>query len=483
MKHLSLLVGVAFSGTAVAQDRPAPVDLAITHANVVDVESGRLLRDHTVLVRGGRIASVSPSGQRRVPQRARVVNADGGYLIPGLWDAHTHVTFAGERALPVYAAHGVTSIRDLGGRLSDLLALRARVAAGSLVGPALYVAGPNLEGAWWLDLVVRMAASDSILRSYPFLEASPRYRIATPADARAAVDSLRRLGVDVIKFRNLRGDEFRALASEARLQGVPLVGHAPRDVALSEAADLGMGSIEHMETVVLRLGDAPPAERSAQFAWLARRGTAITATLVTDIAYRQTPDSVAYAVIADTLNLIDPRRRFLSPEMLAFWKFGLDLKTLERPSDWAASHRRQLADLRLAHAAGVPILVGTDLGASLVYPGSSVHEEMRLLVEEGGMPSMEVLRGATLYPARTLGLAGSVGAIAVGREADLVLLDANPLDDIRNTQRIRAVVLDGRYLDRDELDGLLERAAAPPSRATTTRATADPFGINGEAAP
>jgi imidazolonepropionase-like amidohydrolase len=454
------VLGLALSSSAVAQARPAPA-LAITHAAVVDVEGGRVLPDHTVLVSGGRIVSVAPSADLPLPAGARVVDARGGYLVPGLWDAHVHVSFAGERALPAYVANGVTSIRDLGGRLSDLLALRGCVQAGTLVGPSLYVAGPNLESAWWLDLVVRLIGSDSVLREYPFLEVSPRYRVGGPAEARVAVDSLRGMGVDVIKFRNLQGDEFRAVADEARRAGVPLVGHAPRGVALSEMAELGMASIEHVETVGFSLGDASPAQRSEQFERMARRGTAITATLVTDVAYRQTPDSLAYAVIADTLNRIDPRRRYLSEELLAFWKFGLDLKKLEGPNDWAASHRRQVADLRLAHRAGVPILVGTDFGASLIYPGFSVHEELRLLVEEGGLSPLDALRGATLYPARAMGLAGSAGVIAAGHRADLVLLDANPLDDIGNTRRIRAVVLDGRYLNRGELDGLLERAAAP----------------------
>ncbi len=453
-----LLLGLAMVAAGAAWRGRAPGDLALTHASVVDVESGLVLRDRTVLVRGGRIVWVARAGERGVPAGARVVDAAGRFLVPGLWDAHTHISFAGPRAFPVYAANGVTSVRDLGGRLPDLLAWRRRVDAGTLVGPRLYLAGPTLEGSWWLDRVLRLTTSDSLLGSFPFLQVSPRYRVASAAEARAAVDSLRRLGVDLAKFRNVRGDEFRALASEARRRGMPLVGHAPGNVPIGEAADSGMRSIEHMETVTLSLGSAPPAQRRAQLARLARRGTAITATLFTDIAYRQTPDSVAYAVIADTLNRIDPRRRHLSPELLAFWKFGLDLKKLEGPADWAGSQRRQLADLRLAREAGVPILVGTDLGVSLVYPGSSVHEEMRVLVEQGGLTPLEALRGATLYAARAMGVERSAGTVAAGREADLVLLDANPLDDIRNTQRIRAVVLRGRYLDRRALDALL---AAP----------------------
>ncbi|MBW3630654.1 MAG: amidohydrolase family protein [Gemmatimonadetes bacterium] len=459
---LALLPACAHS---VGRDpRRGPTDLALAHVTVVDVESGRLLPDHTVLVRGGRIAQVSPSHLARIPAGAQVIAARGKYLIPGLWDAHSHITVAGESAFPVYVANGVTSVRDLGGRLSELLDWRRQVDAGVLTGPDLYVAGPNLEGSWWLDAVIKFAAADSLLSSFPFLEISPRYRIASPSEARLAVDSLRRLGVDMIKSRNLRGDEFRALASEARRLGIPLVGHAPRDIPLTEAADSGMRSIEHMETVMLRLGNASPEERRAVFAHLARAGTAITTTLVTDVAYRQTPDSVAYAVIADTLNRIDHRRRFLSSGLLAYWKFGLDTKIIEGPHDWAESHRRQLADLRLAREAGVPILVGSDLGVSLVYPGSSVHEELQLLVEQGGLDPLEALRGATVYPARTLGLSDSVGMIASGREADFVLLDANPLDNIRNTQRISGVVLDGRYFDRRGLDRLIteaERIANP----------------------
>ncbi len=462
--HLLLFALVAACAPARTGSAPGPARLALTHVSVVDVETGRLLPDHMVLIAGNRITQVSPSRQTRVPAGARVVDARGKYLIPGLWDAHTHITYAGEIAFPAYVANGVTSARDLGGRLPELLAWRGKVKAGSLVGPDLYLAGPNLEGAWWLDGVMEFAATDSILRSFPFLEASPRYRIASPEGARVAVDSLLRLNVDMIKFRNLRGDEFRALASEARRKGVPLVGHAPGGVTLAEAADSGMRSIEHMETVMLKLGNANETERRAQLAHLARAGTAITATLVTDIAYRQTPDSLAYAVIADTLNRIDLRRRFLSRELLAFWKFGLDTKSFEGPNDWAASHRKQLADLRLAREAGVPILVGTDLGVSLVYPGFSVHEELRLLVEEGGFPAIEALRGATVYPARTLGVADSVGTIAMGRQADLVLLDANPLEDIRNTQKIRAVVLNGRYLDRQVLDRLLSEAETAAHR-------------------
>ncbi len=440
--------------------------LAITHVTVVDVTprttAAATRRDQTVVIVAGRITDVGLANRVDVPRGARVVDGRNRYLIPGLWDAHAHVTSGGEAALAAYVANGVTTVRDLGGRLPELTRWRQAIRAGTSVGPRLLLAGPNLEGAWWLDAVVGFLASDTSFRSFDFLERSPRYRVASPADAPKVVDSLIRLGVDLIKSRNLRGDEFRAVAAEARRRGIPMVGHAPIQVSIGEAAEAGFRSFEHSETVTLRLGDASDSARRAELARVARVGSAITATLVTDVAYRQTPDSIAYAVLADTGGVHERRRRYLARELLEAWRFGLDTKRLEGPrsaASWAESHRRQVADTRLAHAAGVPLLVGTDLGVSLVYPGFSVHDEMRLLVQEVGLTPLEALRAATLAPARTMGMADSLGLVAPGKVADLVLLDADPLRDVVNTTRIGAVLVGGRLLARADLDRLLDEAA------------------------
>lgn len=435
--------------------------IAITHVTLItpDGAGAAQVFDQTVVIHNGIITAQGRSVHAvNPPPDAIVIEGRGKFLMPGLWDAHAHLSHAGPAALAAYVANGVTSVRDLGGRIDRLFQWRRQIENGELVGPRLFVAGPNIEGAWWLDAVTALLRRDSALAVYPFFENSPRMRLADAADAARVVDSLAALDVDYIKFRNLRADEFRAVAAAARRRGLPLVGHAPARLSLAEAADSGVVSIEHMETVMIRLGDADSATRHRQFAALARSGIAITATLVTDQAYRQTPDSVAHAALADTSGVHDPRRRLLSAELRAAWKFGLDTKRIERPNDWAASHRRQVADLRIADAAGVPILVGTDLGVSLVYPGSSVHEELRLLVEVGGLTPREALRGATELPARSLRRDGVSARIAVGERADLVLVAADPLEDIRNTTRIDAVIVNGRLFDRQGISRLMESA-------------------------
>ena len=443
------------------RDARANAPIAITHVTLIALDDAGENRavDQTVVIENGRITAVGRAVHEVVPPvGAKIVDGRGRFLIPGLWDAHAHLSHAGPAALAAYVAHGVTSVRDLGGRLDRVLAWRRRIENGELVGPRLFTAGPNVEGAWWLDMVTGFLQRDSALNVSPFLENSPRMRLADASDAIRVVDSLAQLGVDYIKFRNVRADEFRAIAAGARRRGLPLMGHAPAGVPLADAAEAGVASIEHMETVMIRLGDADSAARHAQLAAVARAGTAITATLVTDQAFRQTPDSLGYAAIADTRGSQDSRRRLLSADLRAAWKFGLDTKRVEGPNDWAAARRRQLSDLRIAAAAGVPILVGTDLGVALVYPGSSVHEEMRLLVEEGGLTPYEALRGATTLTAASLRDSTVSSRIRAGQRADLVLLAADPLEDIRNSTGIEAVIVNGQLFERQDIQDLIETA-------------------------
>ncbi|MGE0404927.1 MAG: amidohydrolase family protein [Candidatus Korobacteraceae bacterium] len=448
--------------TSVGAQTGASETLAITAVTIVDVTandaSSALRSGQTVIVHRGKITHVGPTGKVTVPRGAQYVDGRGKYLVPGLWDAHVHLSNTGPSALPAYVANGITSVRDLGGSISDFRTWERQFKDGSLVGPRLFKAGPNIEGAWWLDRALAVMASDPALAKFPMLKFSPRERLDGPKDASRAVGAIAALSVDVVKFRNLRPSEFQAVAAEAKKRGLPLAGHMPRGVSIGEAAEQGLRSLEHAESVTLSLGDADDIARRAQFRRVASAGAAITPTLVSDVAYRQTPDDSARKIISDTANRIDPRRRYVARQLLDGWNFGLASKRFDPVIDWAESHRRQVADMHRAFQAGVPLLVGTDLGTSLIYPGFSVHEELQLLVREVRLSPFEALRAATINPARNLGLADTTRGIAVGQRADLVLLDADPLQDIQNATRIRGVVLNGRFLSRANLDTLLMTA-------------------------
>lgn len=455
-------IAKSVTGSSVEAQRAAGGTLAITAVTIIDVTANDLssarLSQQTVIVDRGEITRVGPSGSVAVPRGVQRVDGRGKYLIPGLWDAHVHLSTAGSSALPAYVANGITTVRDLGGVISDFRTWEQQIRDGALAGMRLFKAGPNIEGAWWLDPVLALMRSDPALARFPMLQFSPRERLDGPKDASRAVGAIAALGVDLIKFRNLRAGEFRAVAAEAKQRGLPVAGHLPRGVSIGEAAEQGLRSLEHAESVALSLGDADDMERRAQFRRVASSGAAITPTLVSDVKYRQTSDDTARAIINDTANRIDPRRRYIARQLLDAWSFGLETKRFDPVVDWAESHRRQVADMQRAVQAGVQLLVGTDLGVSLVYPGFSVHEELELLVREVRLSPLESLRAATINPARNLGRPDTMRGVATGERADLVLLDADPLEDIRNSGRIRGVVLYGRFLSRATLDGLLMTA-------------------------
>ena len=334
-----------------------------------------------------------------------------------------------------------------------------------MVGPRIHLAGLNIESAEWINMVNRIRAEDQKMsvidrirgrrppENFPIWEWSPRFAMASPTDAAPAVDTAVKAGMDVVKFRNLPADEFRALVAEANRRGLPVAGHAPRDVTLADAAEAGLRSLEHGANLSSLL-NLSPSERAEQYRRIARSGMFVTPTLVSDGMWA--PDSLVLAVIADSEGRMDPRRRNVSAHQLDIWRSGMQGRNKPVRATHDSAFAAEIGLVQAAHRAGVPLLAGTDVGTLLSYPGSSLHEELVLLVDRVGLTPLEALRAAILNPARFFGLEKDVGLIAPGMRADLVLLRGDPLRDIRNIREIEGVAAGGRYLDSAALVSLRE---------------------------
>jgi len=439
-----------------ARHRPSSKIVVLAHVTVVDLRSGQLHQNQTIVIEGERIAVIGRSGAVVVPRGARVISAAGKYVIPGLWDAHVHLSYLGACALPVFVANGVTSVRDCGARTEDTAIWRKKIAEGELIGPRIKTSGPNLESREWLERARKILPPTDVA-----WRLGPRREVTDAGQAAGVVESLASLGVDFVKFRNLPRASFMAVMTEAKRKGLAVAGHAPKGITLAEASEAGMKSIEHAETITLTLGSLSDEERLRSFQMLARNGTLITPTLITDVAAHLTPDSEAVDIISDTHNVRDVRRKYVAAQTLQLWQHGIELKKqYEEAEDWRAQYRREVEDMRLAYRAGVRMMTGTDVGGIFgLYPGFSLYDELELLVKEVGLTPVEALRSATQNPPAFFGSQNELGAIEPGKIADLVLLDANPLADIRNTRRIRAVVIGGKVLERPALDALLADVA------------------------
>jgi imidazolonepropionase-like amidohydrolase len=451
-----LTVGAVPWNHASAQDAP----LFIAHVTVIDVIAGREQPDMTVEIRERTIAAMSDGRRVRIPRRATVIDGRGKYLIPGLWDMHVHMSFPPGSAhifLPLMVANGVLDARDMHSILSIIVPLRHAVANGSQIGPRLFVAGPAVDGP------------NSFL---------PGSRVVRTADeARDAVRQLKAGGVDFIKvYSSLPKELYFAVASEAKKEGIPFVGHVPYPVTAAEASEAGQRSMEHLtevdvgtsrEEAVIKADEVeamdqrhrsiPDADRlratydsakaAALFARFRRNDTWQVPTLIV----LHQPGRLAQSGHAPDDSLLI----YIPKALREFWS--------SFPTELAA--RMGALDLIHADLVGqinrikVPMMAGTDCPNPYVYPGFSLHDELGLLVNAGLTPA-EALRTATINPPRFLGMTDSLGVVAKGKVADLVLLDGNPLQDIANTKRIRAVIQGGHLLDRRALDGLLARAKA-----------------------
>jgi len=432
---------------ALATALPAQEATVIRNVTVIPMTGASPSR-RTVIVRDGRIAAIGRTRSTPIPPGARVVDGTGKFLIPGLFEMHGHMSKTRASALGLYVVHGVTTLRDQGSEHAEVLRWRREVRSGTRVGPRMLIAGPYLES---LRNIERMRRDPPESRVEPFERA--RIPIGSPADARRVIDSLSALELDHFKVRTVQDSAtYLALAQAAHAHGKRLVGHM---VATSPAAFLeaGQDGVEHGFPPTWSA--LPREQRMAFWRELARRDVGVVPTIVvaTESVFR--PTEYFQALVADTTGAVHPLRPYLSAFMIADWKEQVEEATPERRALFVPYFRTGLALMREMRQSGVRIMAGSDVAVLNIFPGLSLHQELRLFVDSLGMTPMEALASATRKPAEWLGLADSVGTIAPGKIADLVLLDANPLADIRNTRRISAVMLRGKLFDRRALDALL----------------------------
>jgi imidazolonepropionase-like amidohydrolase len=443
--------------------RPEP--LVLTHVTVIDATGAPAQPGMTVVIETGRIAAVGKTGQVPVPDGARVVNTAGKFLIPGLWDMHVH--WYDEASLSLFPAKGVTGVRIMCGYPLHLR-WRSEIAAGKLLGPRLVLAGPIVDGPQpvWPDSL----------------------RAATSVEGRRAVRTIKEQGYDCVKVYNLLPrPAYFGVAAEAKHLGLPCVGHVPFAVSAAEASDAGQKSIEHLtgvslacssreaeirrQLVAVQDNDAAPTalllrfEVEAEDSYDETKAAALFARFVKNGTWH-VPTLIArrmHSLLGEKTSPNSSGLAYLPPSLKSRWdsRRGATLRKLGAAdfANYKRSLRSQLELVGAMHRAGVGFLAGTDTGALDCLAGFALHDELELLVNAGLTP-MEALQTATRNPAHYLGRQNDLGTIERGKVADLVLLDANPLEDIRNTTKIDAVVLGGRLLTRADLRAQLAAVEA-----------------------
>jgi imidazolonepropionase-like amidohydrolase len=428
-------------------DKPKPV--LIRGVTIIDCAGGTPQPGMSVLIADGRIQSIRRVSKLKEPVGAVIIDGRGKYLIPGLWNMHVHLgSYAdGSRALTDFLAEGVTGVRDMGSPLDDIVRLRKDTADSTIIGPELVIAGPIIQGPLPFQMPVFISAND-------------------PLAARQAVDMLHARGVDFIKVQDaIPHDIYMAVAQEARKDGLPFVGHIPPTVLPGEASDLGQHSIEHLGGRfwgVLLGSSSLEAELHAEEVQMYQ-----DILLALDTKKQPPVPSMKAAFTQRVVESFDEHKAeallqqfkrndtWQCPTLVVLhtlWDDGTQYSTEDL--HWADQLiAKETTLIPMMQKDGIGLLAGTDMPANA--KNGTIHDEMAALVAAGLTP-LQALEAATINPARFLGRSKDIGSVAKGKVANLVLLDANPLQNIRNTRLISAVILRGQVVSREPSD-----AAAP----------------------
>ena len=439
-------------------------DIVITNVTVIDAKQGPV-KNVTVVVRGDKIISVSSDATpESTTTTANIIDGTGKYLIPGLWDMHVHLTYDDRFTdlMPQsFLSWGVTSVRDTGGMMQDMLPVIARMRAIDTVSPRVYFAGPLLDG------------------QHVVYDGNARPLIGTQnSDVEQARENVRRLknsGADFIKIYELVNPEvFLAMVDEADKLSMPIASHVPLHLLASTVGNQ-VGSMEHLRNIELDCASNAEALLVTRQEKLTAENIESGHALRSSLHQLQRLDAVAALdeercamVLANLTQTIQVPTLRLNAIALAppyeqiDWNDAISAMLPEVQKDWNKPNEfipKEYAkrDLRFAQYslsmvkrmldAGVPIGAGTDTPIALAIPGYSLHRELEMLVRAGLTP-LQAIEAATVRPAQFLGIEDQMGTIEVGKRADLVLLSQNPLDDIRNTRRIDRVISKGKVIPR-----------------------------------
>ncbi|MHC4555843.1 MAG: ankyrin repeat domain-containing protein [Planctomycetota bacterium] len=442
--------------------------LVFTHVTVIDATGAPAKPDMTVVVRGGRIAALGKTASLDVPENAHVVDATGKFLIPGLWDMHIH-PWLGKNYLALFTANGVTGVRVMEGE-PVYHKWRQEISAGKLIGPRMVISSPIVDGP------------ESILPD-PTV-------VSNEGEGRQVVRKVKKQGADFVKVFNIPRDAYFALADEAKRQGIPFAGHVPFFVSLAEASDAGQQSIEHCPSILLACSSEGEEELGRRLKeTLVERPFSLPhvrarVKLIADITYSEKKAAELFARFVKNNTWVcptlivwhglsfrdkedlanDPRLKYMPLSAKDSWNPKNNVRVVWATGEGRADFRKlcekHLAIVGAMGRAGVGLLAGTDTTpTAYCFPGFGLHDELALFVQAGLSP-MQALQTATYNAAKCLGKLDSMGTVERGKVADLVLLDANPLQDIRNTQRIAAVVVRGKIFQRAALQKMLAQVEA-----------------------
>ena len=465
MKKLFFLSLICFA-FACSNTTKTEVDILIDHANVIDVKTGELIANQQIGIRNDTILFIREAGNDSDYTATTTIDATDKYVIPGLWDMHVHFRGGDEliqenkNLLPLFIANGITGVREAGGDMtSEIFKWRNEIASGELTGPMIYTSGPKLDGprATWAG-------------SIP---------VTTKEDVVVAVDSLENMGVDFIKIYDSRisKEAYIWIIEEAEKRGITTSGHMPFTVMLEDAVTAGLGSVEHLYYILK--GASTQEKEITQDVIDGKEGfwgsmDKLIATYdeaQANKVFEMLKSNDTYVTptkhIGNTLSYLD-RDNHENDEYLRYVGDGI-IETYEgrvrsamRANEQAIKERHELNAtfeklIPKMQAAGVLLLAGSDSGASnsYVYQGISLHQELQALVTAGLTPA-EALKTATINGAKFLKVEDFYGSVEEGKSSDLLILDANPLKSIGNTQRINTLILGTKVYAQQDLWDMLE---------------------------